>query len=102
MSSLRISVQILYGKLFFILGILWTFSFLHYLIHGDHSNSCEDYNTFLEIFFRIIDSLNILRGFFLFLIFVCKKSVLKKMVQVTKGKDEVIGEVTEMHLVTTN
>ena len=31
-----------------------------------------DYSPNLEVFFRVIDSLNLLRGFFMFLIFVCK------------------------------
>ena len=34
---------------------------------------------FLGIFFRIIDSLNMLRGFFLFIIFICKKNVWTKI-----------------------
>lgn len=29
--------------------------------------------------FRIVDSLNILRGFFMFIILVCKKNVLRKL-----------------------
>ena len=71
--------QVLYVKLFSIPGILWTFSFLHYIVHGNHNSSCEDYSSYLEIFFRLIDSINILRGFFIFLIFVCKKTVWVKV-----------------------
>ena len=94
--------QILYTKLFSILGILWTFSFLHYLIHGNHSNtSCEEYSSYIEIFFRIIDSFNILRGFFMFIIFVCKKNVLVKVKSafnlVTKNEtDGGMVELTEL------
>ena len=102
MSSLRISVQILYGKLFFILGILWTFSFLHYMVHGDHSNSCKEYSTHLEIFFRMVDGLNLLRGFFMFLIFVCKKTVWSKVARVIRGKKEVERELTETQIFTTS
>jgi len=74
----------LFTKLFFILGILWTFSCLHYLIHNhqtqDHHNcDQEEFNTSLEIFFRIIDCLNLLRGLFFFLIFTCKKKVLGQL-----------------------
>ena len=94
--------QILYSKLFLILGILWTFSFLHYLIHGNHSNtSCEEYSSYIEIFFRIIDSFNLLRGFFMFIIFVCKKNVLVKVKSafnlVTKNEtDGGMVELTEL------
>ena len=99
---LLLSDQILYGKLFSILGILWTISFLHYMIHGDHSNSCEEYSTFLEIFFRMIDGLNLLRGFFMFLIFVCKRTVWSKVVRVIRGKNEVERELTETQIFTTS
>ena len=95
--------QILYGKLFFILGILWTFSFLHYLIHGNHSNtSCEDFSSYLEMFFRVIDSLNLLRGFLMFLIFVCKKTVWGKVKRSLSWNvnntqyEEGVGELSEI------
>ena len=50
-------MQILFTKLFFILGILWTFSCLHYLVHNHQKlehQKCdqEEFNTSLEIFFR--------------------------------------------------
>ena len=37
------------------------------------------YSNKLEGFFRVIDSLNLLRGFFMFLIFVCKENVKNKV-----------------------
>ena len=90
-------LQILFGKLFSILGILWTFSFLHYLIHGNHSNtSCEEYPSYLEIFFRVMDSFNLLRGFFMFLIFVCKKNVWQKVRSSLNLSEGGLGELTEM------
>ena len=92
----------MYGKLFSILGILWTFSFLHYLIHGDHNDSCQEYSTSLEIFFRMIDGLNLLRGFFMFFIFVCKKSVWSKVIKVTSSKREVERELSETQIFTTS
>ena len=59
------------------LGTLWLPTFLHYIFHGDHSEVPK--NTIIEIMFRIVDSLNILRGFFMFIILVCKKNVLRKL-----------------------
>ena len=59
------------------LGTLWLPTFLHYILHGDHSEVPK--NTIIEIMFRIVDSLNILRGFFMFIILVCKKNVLRKL-----------------------
>ena len=72
------------------------------MIHGDHSNSCEEYSTYQEIFFRMIDGLNLLRGFFMFLIFVCKKTVWSKVVRVMRGKKEVERELTETQIFTTS
>ena len=74
-----IFLQVLFSKLFAILGILWIFSCLHYLLHGNHRGMpCGQTSTKIEIFFRVTDSFNLLRGFFMFVIFVCKKNVLRK------------------------
>ena len=70
-------IQALYMKLFFLLGILWSCESIHAILHNDETEKCH--LSSLEIFFRIIDSFNLLRGFFIFLIFICKKTVLTKM-----------------------
>ena len=73
------SSKVLYTKLFLILGILWMFSTIHYILHSNHPDGFCHYSNNLEVFFRVIDSLNLLRGFFMFVIFVCKENVKKKV-----------------------
>jgi len=70
---------VLYTKLFLILGILWMFSTIHYILHSNHPEGLCHYSNNLEVFFRVIDSLNLLRGFFMFVIFVCKENVKNKV-----------------------
>ena len=72
-------MQVLYTKLFLILGILWMFSTIHYILHSNHPEGLCHYSNNLEVFFRVIDSLNLLRGFFMFVIFVCKENVKNKV-----------------------
>merc|ERR1712080_259414 len=82
---------VLYTKLFLILGILWMASTIHYILHGSHRMGACYYNYQLEIFFRFIDSLNLLRGFFMFIIFVCKKNVInniKRKIHLYQGQGE--------------
>ena len=50
----------------------------------------------------MIDGLNLLRGFFMFLIFVCKKTVWSKVVRVIRGKKEMERELTETQIFTTS
>ena len=70
-------MQVLYTKLFVVMGILWSFECIHFLMHGDHQNtSCH---LSLEMVFRAIDCVNLLRGCFMFFIFVCKESILAKV-----------------------
>ena len=67
--------MVLYTKLFFVLGILWSFEGIHAVLIRDG----DDFeNPFLRYFFLIVDILNLLRGVFMFLIFVCKKTVWLK------------------------
>ena len=75
-------LQALYMKLFFVLGILWGCEGIHAIIHNDQE--CQ--NSSLEVFFRAIDSLNILRGFFIFLIFICKRTVWTKITRYYRQK----------------
>ena len=69
-------------KLFFVLGILWGSEGIHAIIHK--KEDCQ--NSPLDVFFRAIDSLNILRGFFIFLIFICKRTVWTKITRYYKQK----------------
>ena len=68
--------QILYTKLFFVLGLLWIFDAVHAVIN--RGADFED-TSFLYFFFKGMEVLNLLRGFFMFVIFVCKRSVWVKV-----------------------
>ena len=68
--------QILYTKPFFVLGLLWIFDAVHAVIN--HGADFED-TSFLYYFFKGMEVLNLLRGFFMFVIFVCKRSVWVKV-----------------------
>ena len=65
------------GKIFTIIGTLWIFSFLHYIVHKDHVDTTE--LGVMETVFRIADGLNMLRGFFMFIILVCKQDIWNKL-----------------------
>ena len=67
--------QALYPKLFFLLGLLWSFEGIHAILIRDGP---DFENPFLKAFFLTVDVLNLLRGLFIFLIFVCKKKVWSK------------------------
>ena len=58
-----------------VLGILWIFDCLHQFIHQEK----EDHGSPEKYFFQVIDVLVLLRGFFFFVIFIMKKSVLVKL-----------------------
>ena len=57
--------------MFLVLGLLWSFDGVHAVINHD--------TTFLYFFFKGMEVLNLLRGFFMFIIFVCKRSVWVKV-----------------------
>jgi len=78
-EQLALTNQVLYTKMFLVLGLLWVFSMAHYILHGHHPRGLCHYPSNLEVFFRIVDSLNLLRGFFIFIIFVCKANVISKV-----------------------
>ena len=78
--------QILYTKLFFVLGLLWIFEVLSGVLM--QANITFKYGSFFYIFFKITDALNLLRGFFLLLIFVCKRSVWRKIEAEWKRRSE--------------
>jgi len=68
---------LLYSKLFTVMGILWIFECIHYLLHGDHRNmECVSSTEFI---LRTIGCINLLRGCLIFFIFVMKDSTLEKI-----------------------
>ena len=67
----------LYGKLFTVMGILWVFECLHYLVHGNHMDM--ECLSATEWIFRIIGCINLFRGCLIFFIFVCKDSTISKV-----------------------
>ena len=75
----KLKLQVLFVKIFTIIGTLWILSFLHYIIHKDHSEVDTTGAGVMETVFRIADGLNMLRGFFMFIILVCKKDILNKL-----------------------
>ena len=76
-SSKRLSVlgwytiQALYLKLYVVLGLLWGLDGVRALIVHFVVQKQKD-GTFTFYFFLIVDMLNLLRGLFILLIFVCK------------------------------
>ena len=75
--------MVLYTKLFIVMGISWTFECIHHLVHPDHTHTdCYDY---VELFFRLMGCLNLLRGSLIFFIFVCKDSIIDKVLQKHNG-----------------
>ena len=69
--------QILYSKLFIVMGIPWIFECTHYFAHGNHELA-ECLST-TEFVLRTIGCINLLRGCLIFFIFVCKESTLDKV-----------------------
>ena len=67
---------VLFTKLFLIMGITWLSECIHVELHGDHTNM-EHCNFHLEVFLRVLGGLNMIRGFFIFLVFICKPKILK-------------------------
>ena len=76
--------QVLFAKLFLILGLPWLLESIYFLVFTDFSaetqivtafksSSCK--NDAAEIVFRVGSGYNLLRGVFLLLIFGCKKAV---------------------------
>ena len=77
----------LYTKIFLALGIPWIFEslHLHYLTHP-HIENNECFSA-TEIFYKITECLYFTRGVFIFIIFICKRTVwsrLKKTFPFTK------------------
>ena len=66
--------QVLYSKLSLTLGITWSFEPISEVLQS--FNLCGDICHHLTI---VLGAINLLRGFFFFLIFVCKRSTLGKV-----------------------
>jgi len=64
----------LYVRLLVVLGLLWVLEGTHALITYFDTNGDEE-GAFSFYFFKIVDTLNLLRGVFIFIIFVCKGKV---------------------------
>ena len=76
-KQMKIFFQLLFTKLFIVMGIPWIVECVHHVVHGDHNNmECPSYT---EIIFRVIGCLNLLRGCLIFFIFVCKDSIRYKV-----------------------
>ena len=67
--------------MFMILGLPWIFESIHQLVDSnqDERESPCDNDTFQAVFFRIVSAFNMLRGLLLFLIFPCKMTIWKKL-----------------------
>jgi len=82
---------VIYAKLFMIFGLPWLSESIQYFTQpyrGDGShlhngvkmiNPVTCRNGFSETLFRIISCYNLLRGLFLFIMFVCKTTVIRKV-----------------------
>ena len=60
------------------MGLPWIFESIHYTIHRNHETK-EICQSALETFFRVLSILNCSRGIIMFFIFVCKRSVWRKV-----------------------
>lgn len=65
---------VLFTKLFLIMGLSWLSECIHIELHGDHTDMVYC-NFYLEVFLRVIGGLNMIRGFFIFLVFICKPKI---------------------------
>ena len=82
----KLSSQLLYTKLFTVMGLLWVFEVVDYLVQRDRNRHWDrqgeeekDCFSTSQLFLRAIGCLNLLRGCLFFFIFVCKPSTLTKV-----------------------
>ena len=68
-------------RLFIVMGISWIFEILHFLIHDNHKDGpeLEKHQLVVEIAMKMIGSLNLSRGIFLFFIFLCKRRIIVRV-----------------------
>ena len=72
----------MYGKMVLVLGIPWIFEGIHFFSHQHYEHGCHPGDSG-EILFRIFSILNFSRGIFLFLIFVCKRTVWTELQKIS-------------------
>ena len=68
-------LQALCLRLFVVMGISWIFEIIHFVLHDNHPDS----QIALEIVMKVIGSLNLSRGIFLFFIFLCKRRIVLRV-----------------------
>ena len=64
------------------MGISWIFEIIHFLIPNNpkESGGMEDtHQLVLEIIMKVIGTLNLSRGIFLFFIFLCKRRIIVRV-----------------------
>ena len=82
--------QALYVRLLVVLGLLWVLEGTHALITYFDTNGDEE-GAFSFYFFKIVDILNLLRGVFIFIIFVCKGKVWESIKSCRCNREKKIG-----------
>ena len=68
-------------RLFVVMGISWIFEILHFLINDNQKEGAEleKHQLVVEIAMKMIGSLNLSRGIFLFFIFLCKRRIVLRV-----------------------
>ena len=79
--TLDLVFQVLYAKLFLVLGLTWSFEPLSELLRsqGMCTQVCSNINV-------AVNAINLLRGVAMFVIFVCKRSCLEKIWRFLQSK----------------
>ena len=60
------------------MGISWIFELLHFLL-PDSGTAVETHQIVVEVLMKLIGSLNLSRGIFLFFIFLCKRRIILRV-----------------------
>ena len=68
-------------RLFIVMGISWIFEIFDFLIRDNHTDvgELEKHQLVVEIAMKMIGSLNLSRGIFLFFIFLCKRRIVVRV-----------------------
>ena len=68
-------------RLFVVMGISWIFEIFHFLIRDSNKDlrELERHQLVVEIAMKLIGSLNLSRGIFLFFIFLCKRRIVVRV-----------------------
>ena len=70
-------------RLFIVMGISWIFEIFDFLIRDNHTDTdvgeLEKHQLVVEIAMKMIGSLNLSRGIFLFFIFLCKRRIVVRV-----------------------